>query len=258
MNGSRGWLILFFACLLLSIASSTRSYADCAPGYGKCPSGGCAPLGSVCCNDGKHWCNQGTICERGTDFCIKKSSPRVCSNGTSYCDKESVCITGNKCLSIESPRYCGGGKYCNEGFACITGNKCLAMTSPRYCGGGRFCEEGYECAGDNKCRSTASSGGSGLGSGGGSGDRGKPPPVADGCLVVEPSREVTALGRCTKQDGTKSHWFFTKVRSSGVGGCPKSIEFDYLDSDDGSVQSYFTPFDVQICGGEPLAVEVKK
>ena len=200
--------------------------SSCKAGWGKCPgASGCAPLGSVCCGTG--YCDAGQICLKDEKSCLKQSSNRICPDKT-ICKSGSMCMKDNTCLSLTSPRYCGAGKYCGEGS---------------------------ECVDEDKCRRVSSSSPSAPS---GSGGARKAPPISDACLVVDPPRVITSLGSCKRKDGSKSHWHYTLVHSSNAPGCPKSIEFDYLDPDEGGVPSYFTPFDVQICGGEPQAVEVKK
>ena len=120
----------------LWIAGITSASADCAPGYGECPGGGCAPLGSVCCG-GNEYCPAGTVCTKAGDSrCLDRSSPSLCSDGVSYCEAGSMCTNDNKCLSMTSDRYCGGRSYCDPGYECAGNGKCRRVTSTAPSSGG--------------------------------------------------------------------------------------------------------------------------
>lgn len=71
------------------------SGSSCSPGYGSCD-GKCAPIGSVCCRGG------------------------------GYCPHANLCTQDGKCLSLNSPRACGGGTYCAPGYICGPGNSCVS------------------------------------------------------------------------------------------------------------------------------------
>jgi hypothetical protein len=91
-------------------------------GWGVCPDGTCAPLGSTCCGNASH-CAGNQICiENGTQ-CLARDSERVCSNG-SYCDAGFMCMNDGRCLSVLSDRYCGDGRYCDAGFVCQSDDTC--------------------------------------------------------------------------------------------------------------------------------------
>jgi hypothetical protein len=184
----------------------------------------------------------------------------VCGNGR-YCEQGSVCAPEGGCLKVEAPRYCGERKFCGEDEACIdNGAHCIKLASPRFCGvsGGKteYCKEGYHCAGDKCAPDHDDTPDFGSGSDSGSSDgSGK---IASSCLRVGESKRVGGMiGECTKKDGSTGHWYFTNVTSTMAYGCPKSIEFDYLDPDTQDVESYYTPFKVQTCDGPPEAVDVK-
>jgi hypothetical protein len=217
------------------------------------------PYGKVCCQGGS-FCDQGNMCvqEGGSMKCLPTSSPRACANGK-YCDKDSVCAPEGGCLSVHSERYCGGRSFCKVGAACLNDKTCLSVTSERYCGNRKYCDVGQRCVGDGKCQSISVSSTPGIGSApGGSSSHGKPT-ISNSCLQIGESKRVGGMiGECIKKDGSNGHFYFTMVRSTGGPGCPKDIEFDYLDSDDGSVPSYFTPFNVQTCDQPPSAIEVKE
>lgn len=213
------------------------------------------PDGTVCCKGGMY-CESGHMCGGGND-CIPLSSPRACAGGR-YCEKGSVCAPEQgKCLSEKAPRYCGNRHFCGQDEACVDGGKsCIKLSSDRYCGNGNYCKPGQRCVGTDKCETISApridiSPRSGSGSG-------KPPPISDACLLVGESKRVSGMiGECAKKDGSTGHWYFTWVKSTMAEGCPKEIEFDYLDPDDGTVPSYFTPLNVQTCDAPPRAVGVK-
>jgi hypothetical protein len=67
----------------------------CRPGYSLCQSGGCVPIGSVCCE------------------------------GDGYCDAGYMC-TKTGCLSLSSKRACPDGGYCNNpGYECDRTSRCF-------------------------------------------------------------------------------------------------------------------------------------
>jgi hypothetical protein len=216
------------------------------------------PPGKVCCRGGRY-CEPGNVCADGGMKCVSRSSPGVCSDGKSVCEKGSVCTPQGGCIAATSERYCGGRKFCAPGFACIAGDKCLSVTSDRYCGGGKYCNEGYKCAGNGKCTSVAASPPAALprfGTNSESGSGGGKATISDSCLSVGEPKEVTgSIGACKNSNGTKGHWYFTMVRSTLASGCPREIDFDYLDPD-GSVPQFSTPFNVQTCGAPPAAIGV--
>jgi hypothetical protein len=131
------------------------------------------------------------------------------------------------------------------------------MDSPRYCGDGKYCEAGFVCAGGGKCRSESASIPDGLGSNDAPEDK-SGAPISNSCLKIGPTKTVSGfIGECTMKDGSTAHNTFTMVTSTMAQGCPKEIEFDYLDTDTGELLSWYTPFNVQVCGGEPFAIGVK-
>jgi hypothetical protein len=69
----------------------------CRAGYGLCASGGCAPIGAVCCRGGGY-CRSGQICIKNGTACLNRSSDRVCGNGT-YCNAGSYCGQHGRCYS---------------------------------------------------------------------------------------------------------------------------------------------------------------
>lgn len=215
---------------------------------------GSVPAGAVCCSR-TTYCNQGFTCGSGSE-CIPNSSPRACGGGE-YCEKGYVCAPERgKCMPVDSPRYCGGKSFCKADEACVdNGKNCIKLSSDRYCGGGRYCEAGYHCAGNNKCAPNTSFQDFGAGNTIGSGGSGK---ISDACLKVGTSNRMGGMiGECIKKDGSTGHWYTTLVSSTRAEGCPQSIEFDYLDTDTGDVESYYTPFTVQTCDAPPAAIGVK-
>ncbi len=216
------------------------------------------PYGTICCKGGRY-CQPGNMCINGGAECLPLSSPRACSGG-GYCDKGSVCAPERgKCVSEKAPRYCGGRSFCGQDEACVDdGKNCIKLSSERYCGNGNYCKPGQRCVGTDKCETIGAPridlnprSGSGSGSG--------KAPISDACLHVGESKRVSGMiGECTKKDGSTGHWYFTMVRSTMAPGCPKEIEFDYLDPDDDTMPSFYTPFKVQTCDGPPIGIEVKK
>lgn len=86
-------LIILSAGLIDTPAHALR----CRPGYGLCSSGGCAPLGSVCCRGGGY-CRSGQICIKNGTACLNRGSDRVCGNGA-YCNAGSHCGRNGRCYS---------------------------------------------------------------------------------------------------------------------------------------------------------------
>lgn len=243
---------LFARCVLVisSLLSGAPAYADLV-----CD-GRPMPYGKVCCRGGSY-CEPGHMCvqEEGSMRCLALNSPRACSGG-GWCNKGSVCAPEGGCLSVESVRYCGGRQFCKAGFACLPDKTCLSVTSERYCGDGKYCEPGSRCVGDGKCQRLTASTPTPRFDPLSGGNAGKPN-ISDSCLSIGESKRVGGmLGECTKKNGAKGHYYFTMVRSTGAKGCPKEIEFDYLDRDDDEVYSFSTPFNVQTCDAPPVAIEV--
>jgi hypothetical protein len=84
-------------------------------------------------------------------------------------------------------------------------------------------------------------------------------PLVEGCLQVGDTKVVSgSMGECQKANGSTGHWNFTWVRSSGQGGCPKEIDFQYFDPDTGKTESYSTPFNVQLCDARPQRITIGK
>ena len=95
-------LRLAAASILLMILSfgiiDTPAYSlSCRAGYGLCASGGCAPLGTVCCR-GRGYCRSGQICIKNGTACLNRSSERVCRNGQ-FCNAGSYCGRDGRCYS---------------------------------------------------------------------------------------------------------------------------------------------------------------
>jgi hypothetical protein len=95
-------LQVWAAAVLLVVLSAgligTPAHAQrCRPGYGLCASGGCAPLGTVCCRGGGY-CRSGQICVKNGTACLNRSSDRVCGNGA-YCNAGSHCGQNGRCYS---------------------------------------------------------------------------------------------------------------------------------------------------------------
>lgn len=153
LNASYGNCFIY-ACIFLlhsiflSLISSDSSNAACARGWGLCPSGGCAPLGSVCCGNRRH-CPSGSICAGSK--CLSRKSIRVCPDGR-YCNPGHICMNNGRCLPTSSPSYCGGSSYCKNGGICVDGG-CLARNSPRVCADGRYCRQGHICVNNETCLS---------------------------------------------------------------------------------------------------------
>jgi hypothetical protein len=143
--------VISFLCLLNVLPAQAQ--LSCQPGYGQCPGGGCAPLGSVCTPNGRY-APAGSV---------------VCSDG-GYCEQGSICTTDGHCLKRSSPKVCSDGHhYCDGAFICGAGNQCIDAMSPRVCTDlHHYCEPGYECGSDNKCHppmiTTPPSGNAGNGS----------------------------------------------------------------------------------------------
>jgi hypothetical protein len=122
-----------------SRGSSGGSSASCNPGYGLCPNGGCAPLGSVCCGDG--YCGAGTTCGGGGG-CVPNSNVD-CGSGKS-CRAGTTCGRGGGCVPRGSVD-CGDGEYCSSGNICAE-HSCILASSERVCSDLKhYCEAGYEC-----------------------------------------------------------------------------------------------------------------
>ena len=97
-----GKLAVCVLAIVLAVALlGGQASAQCAYGWGVCPGGGCAPLGSVCCPDG-------TFTAQG----------RVCCGGGRSCPGGSICTNTNECLPYHSRRVCSDGSYCPPGFEC--------------------------------------------------------------------------------------------------------------------------------------------
>jgi len=95
-------LQVWAAAILLVVLSAglidTPAHAQrCRPGYGWCATGGCAPLGSVCCRGGGY-CRSGQICIKNGTACLNRGSDRVCGNGA-YCNAGSHCGRNGRCYS---------------------------------------------------------------------------------------------------------------------------------------------------------------
>jgi hypothetical protein len=101
----------------------------CAPGWGICPSGRCAPLGSSCCANGAY-CPAGSQC---------------CGNGC--CLSGSTCYEGQYCIP-NGVNYCGSGKWCSPSQYCVDGG-CRPIGDR--CSGGRVCGVGSSCCGQGCC-----------------------------------------------------------------------------------------------------------
>jgi hypothetical protein len=82
------------AAVALCLFAASPASAQCQPGWGLCPGGGCAPLGAVCCYNYR-WCPGGHICTR-EGSCLRLSDPRVCRNGN-YCYPGEYCGGNNRC-----------------------------------------------------------------------------------------------------------------------------------------------------------------
>lgn len=156
--------------------SSGNSYESCDPGYGLCPGGGCAPLGSMCCRSGGYCprgktctpngkclpdgytncgdgrgCKPGYTCGRGAD-CIPQGTVD-CGDGK-YCDAGDTCGRGGGCIP-KGTVDCGNGKHCPSGSVCAKApdDSCIPTTSPRVCTDRKhYCDPGYECTDEVKCR----------------------------------------------------------------------------------------------------------
>jgi hypothetical protein len=87
-------LLLLLSAGLIDTPADARS---CRPGYGLCASGGCAPLGSVCCRGGGY-CRSGQICIKNGTACLNRGSDRVCGNGA-YCNPGFHCGRNGRCYS---------------------------------------------------------------------------------------------------------------------------------------------------------------
>ena len=93
---------IWAAAVLFVVVSAglidTPAHAQrCRPGYGWCATGGCAPLGTVCCRGGGY-CRSGQICIKNGTACLNRSSDRVCGNGA-YCNAGSHCGRNGRCYS---------------------------------------------------------------------------------------------------------------------------------------------------------------
>jgi hypothetical protein len=136
--------------------SLLRFAQGCAWGWGLCPNGGCAPMGSICCPSGycpagtqccgTACCNPGSICSRFG--CVPQGSIDC---GSHWCNPGQQCASGNSCLPYGAVD-CGDGRHCNEGFQCGSGSRCIP-DGYTDCGNGRSCGPGLVCSGSNLCLS---------------------------------------------------------------------------------------------------------
>jgi hypothetical protein len=92
------WAMAALLVLLSAALIDTPAHAQrCRSGYGLCASGGCAPLGSVCCRGGGY-CRSGQICIKNGTACLNRGSDRVCGNGA-YCNPGFHCGRNGRCYS---------------------------------------------------------------------------------------------------------------------------------------------------------------
>lgn len=95
----------------------------------ECPDGTCAPIGALCCNNGK-WCAGGRACCGETDCC---AGGQACVDGACVGPVEA----SPACRSAEFPQSCPDGSCTPAGAAC--------------CGGGKFCPPNHACCGEKEC-----------------------------------------------------------------------------------------------------------
>lgn len=236
----------FLVCMWVAMVLPVRAELLC--------DGKTIPSGTVCCEGGTY-CPANHMCirEGGQMRCLPYSSPRACKGGK-YCGPGYVCAPEGGCLSVTSTRYCGGRQFCKPGFVCLNDKSCLSITSERYCGDGKYCNLGSRCIGNGKCESVTATGPSTNPPTGSPTGKGK---IPDSCLSIGESKRVSGtIGECTKKDGSTGHYYFTMVKSTGARGCPKEIDFDYLDKDDDKIYQFSTPFNVQTCDAPPITIEV--
>lgn len=89
--------VVLLLALSAGLIDTPANAQRCRPGYGLCSTGGCAPLGTVCCRGGGY-CRSGQICVKNGTACLNRSSDRVCGNGA-YCSAGSHCGRNGRCYS---------------------------------------------------------------------------------------------------------------------------------------------------------------
>lgn len=140
---------------MLSPWPGTRLAQFCPPGWGICPGGGCAPLGSSCCGGGRY-CNPGFTC-CGTGCCAPGAictrfgctPPGAIDCGSHWCQPGQRCGSGGGCIPAGAVD-CGFGRYCQAGQQCGSGGGCVPAGSVD-CGSGRYCPAGHVCVGSAQC-----------------------------------------------------------------------------------------------------------
>ena len=150
----------------------------CPPGMGRCPSGICCHMGTVCC--GTRCCINGALCYEG-QFCAPRGinycgGGKWCQPGQRCCPAfGKCCFPGSICTSQGCQQIgdaCGNNRYCLQGLKCRSGGGCMPIGSvdcggplgvcrpgskcsvgggcvPENsvdCGGGRSCRVGLQCA----------------------------------------------------------------------------------------------------------------
>jgi hypothetical protein len=122
--------------------SSCYSQGCCDPDHKMCPDGRCAPLGSICCDDGRY-CG-------GTESCCYQW---CCAAGSS-CDSQGCCPPGygrcpdGTCAPLGST-CCDNGRHCGGTESCCSDQWCCAAGYSCYSQG--CCPPGYEMCPDGRC-----------------------------------------------------------------------------------------------------------
>lgn len=113
------------------------------------------PLPSTEASDSRQLCTNGQRCNDGylctsDNRCLSLQSDRYCG-GRRACAQGQACVDNNThCVADDDPRYCGNRRYCPQGEVCADNNSgCISSTDPRYCGGRTSCAQGQACVDDN-------------------------------------------------------------------------------------------------------------
>ncbi len=143
---------------------STQQDCDCLVAGGTTCGDGCAPAGTVCCDDGSY-CPAGNTCGCGGYLSLGEvccDDGKTCAGGKQCAcggctDPEAVCCPDGSTCSGGQQCDCGGcvdpgSVCCSDGTTCPSGDQCLcggcAPSVPGLmCCGTSVCNLGQECCG---------------------------------------------------------------------------------------------------------------
>jgi hypothetical protein len=124
------FIVLALSCQAQQNSNTLKAAQACTPGWGACPEGMCAPLGSDCCGSGRY-------CPPGAHCC-----------GFTCCGADQACSRFG-CIPADAVDC--GEYFCNPGMKCASGWRACIANDVVDCGNGLYCAAGSFCCASGCC-----------------------------------------------------------------------------------------------------------